>query len=416
MVFKRNIVIPLMILSIYCSVQTSMAIFATNLFWPFDINLRPPRWECEPVQLTGWVEAGVKSIGFDPHGHEVNIMQIWNPTQDGIAMLKGFPADSAITKFLNSLGNPDDNGIDGHFRVTGDIKPIVVGFAGRYHFPYDVTLGIYVPVYSMKFNHVKFQDLTQNVLIKDEFSSKFFEVVKGLDPSLNLQGWHKTGLGDIFIGADWLRTFPQGKPILRDVTLNVRAAFNLPTGVKKNEDDILFIPFGFDGSVGLVFGGGIVLNWLDLFRGGLDIEFIELFGNTRMRRIKVQEDQTDFLFLAKTEAHKDFGFTQRFNLFFEAYRFFHGLSLRMTYQFWQKGDDKLALCSNEFSNTIANTAESLQEWTMHQLIVALNYDFQTDLSCDAPLKPQLSLFYKFPFNGSRALMFYTVGGTVSFSF
>lgn len=396
-------------------------IFAINLFRPWDINLRPPRWCGENLQWTNWFEIGVKSRGID-HNDFVNEMQIWTPKQDALAMLSGFDSSSDISKYLkNVLMDPEDNGIRGNFIVTGDFKARAFGFSARYHLPYYFTVGLYVPFYSMHLTNVNFCDLTQDLTqedidVKKNLTSKLPEVIKMFDPSLDLTGWSKLGFGDTTLMAEWYRDFPQGKPILKNVALNARMGLNIPTGVKKDEDEILFVPFGCDGAVGLIFGGGINLNWYDAVRGGIDIEFVHLFGNTRNRRIKVDPGQTEFLLLAKTPTHKDFGFTQRFNLYLEAWRIYRGLSGRITYQFWKKGNDTLTLCTNIFPNAIPNSAQSIQEWTIHQFIFQLAYDLQCDLSEKEWFKPQVSLFYKLPFNGQRAIVNNTVGATFTLNF
>ncbi len=353
-------------------------------------------------------------------------MKIWTHTQNTIEIMEGFGPASSISQFLqNNLMNAQDNGIRGHFRTTGDFKAKAFGLNGRYHLPHNLTLGLYLPVYDMRLRNVCFEDLTpgtspEDIKVREQLTSRLQEVVNMFDPSLNLGGWSKTGFGDLTLLAEWHRYFPQGKPILKNVSLAARLGVMVPTGVKTDENDILFVPFGCDGSVGMVFGGGIDLTW-DMpwfltFRWGLDIEFIQLFGNTRNRRIKVQQNQTEFLLLAKVPVHKDYGFTQRFNLFLEAYRVWRGLSGRATYQFWKHSEDTLTLCTNEFSNAIANTAQSLQQWTMHQAIFELSYDFQCDVPEWSLFKPQFSVFYKVPFNGERSLLLNTIGATFSLNF
>ena len=163
-------------------------------------------------------------------------------------------------------------------------------------------------------------------------------------------------------------------------------------------------------------GGGIKLTWWDLIRGGIDLEFLQLFGNTRTYRIKVQEDQTDFLLLAKIRAHKEFGFTQRYNLCLETCPLVRGFSVGIAYEFWKHGRDKYDLLSEEYSAKMANTAISLQEWTMHQLIFKAWYDCSGDIGDRSWFKPQFFLFYKLPINGKRALMANIIGGQLTLSF
>lgn len=419
----KKIKIVTVILTIISCHQTFGTFFPINFFRPWDINLRPPRWCGTDLQLTGFYEGGIKSFGFNSENEAVNVMQIWSGTQDALAMLKGFPDGSKETIFLmETLEDPTDDGIRGNFKVTGDFNLFANAvLCSRYHVPHNIAIGVFLPILSMRLHNVKFTDLTQDFnaedsRVKEFLTDNFLTNVQQFDPMLNLRGWKKTGLGDVAIMGEWLEFFPQQKEYLKDVGLNVRAGITIPTGVKTNVDDILFVPFGFDGSWGLFFGGGIIFNWFDHIRAGVDFEFIVLFGDTRVRRIKTNIDQTEFLLLAKAPVHTEYGFTQRYNLFGEFYRIYHGLSASVIYQFWQHSDDKLALLTNEFSNQIANTAVSLQEWTIHQFIFKVDYDFQCDFDDTSRIKPQIQFFYKLPFNGKRALVVQTIGAGITLNF
>ena len=417
---KTKIIIFLMALSI--SYQ-ALGFFPINFFRPWDINLRPPEWCGAPLQFTGYYEYGLKANGFNSCNDSVNVMQLWNNTEDSLAMFKGFPENSAESLFFtNVLMNPQDDGIRGHFQVTGKFDlNASAALCFRYHIPHNITLAAFLPFYAMRLKNVEFKDLTQDItleddIVRDNLTDNFLQTIKQFDPELDLTGWKKSGIGDIVLMGEWLCYVPQAKQYLKNVGLNIRAGITLPTGVKTDINKILFVPFGFDGSLGLFFGGGIILNWFDHIRGGVDFEFLNLFGDDRTRRIKTQVDQTDFLLLAKTRVHTEYGFTQRYNLFGELYRAYRGLSASIIYQFWKHNDDKLALFSNAFSTQIANTAVHLQEWTIHQFIFKADYDFQYDLDDDALIKPQIEFFYKLPFNGKRALVVHTIGAGITFNF
>lgn len=428
--YRSSIVLAL--LGFYNAAQS---FFPLNLFVPWDINLRPPIWCDRRVQITGYLEHALKVQAFDGRHHRVSDMELWNPTvlinnvpgggQNALAMLAGYPEGSPETTFLmdpSQLDNPTDNGIRGHFKVTGDVKiPYNAGLATRFHLPYGFTLGFFCPWYSMSVENVAFHDLTQetteeDLRVRELLTSQLSQRVAEFDPTLNLNGWKRSGFGDFVILCEWMGDYPQQKPILKNVNINPRLGIIVPTGKRKNENDILSIPFGFDGATGLIFGGGINLNWLYHFKGGIDVEFINLFGSTRERRIKVDRLQTDFLLLQKAKTYIDYGFTQRFNLYLQAERWWQGLSSKITYQYWKHNEDKLFVLDNSFSSDIASTAASLQEWTIHEFIFILDYDFQVNLSNDTLLAPQLSFFAKVPFNGKRSLLATTVGGTFTLNF
>lgn len=400
-----------------------LGFFPINFFRPWDINLRPPEWCGAPLQLTGFYEGSVRTSGYSSTDSHVNALQIWTCSQDTLAMLKGFPENSPEAIYFNDhFASIQDDNVRGHLVFTGNLDLLAnTVLCARYHVPHNITVGFFLPVLSMKLKNVEFCDLTQNLNSDDEtvktfLTNNFLQVLNQFDPTLDLTGWKRTGVGDAAIMAEWLQCFPQNKEYLKNVGLNVRAGITIPTGLNSNIDQIFSVPFGFDGAWGIFFGGGVLLNWFNHIRGGVDFEFITLFGDNRTRRIKTQIDQTDFLLLAKTRTHLEYGFTQRYNLFLEAFQVYKGLSASVIYQYWKHGDDRLALYTNEFSEQIANSAVALQEWTIHQFIFKADYDFQCDISDCSWFKPHLQIFYKMPFNGTRSIGLHTVGFGLTFNF
>ena len=70
----------------------------------------------------------------------------------------------------------------------------------------------------------------------------------------------------------------------------------------------------------------------------------------------------------------------------------------------------------EFSAQIANTAQSLQDYTQHQIFVKANYDLQANLGSDRRIRPQIGFFGRFPFNGKRTTLASTLGVVLSVDF
>jgi len=265
--------------------NASAKFFGINVFRPWNINLRPDPWCGEPVQLTYFFERGIKSRGFNPDNKSVNVLQLYTPKQDGLAMLKGFPPNSPMSIFFNDvLRDPQDDGVRGNFILKGDFDLAASsGFAFRYHLPCDVIVGAFLPIYAMSLKNVRFIDCTlditeEDMRVKEDFTSKFKEVVRGFDPTLNLGGWERAGVGDLAFVGRWFRCFPQDKPYLKNVAVMMRAGLTIPTGLRENVDDIMSVAFGFDGSFGLFGNIGIWVNWFDHIRAGIN-NTLELANN-----------------------------------------------------------------------------------------------------------------------------------------
>ncbi len=63
---------------------------------------------------------------------------------------------------------------------------------------------------------------------------------------------------------------------------------------------------------------------------------------------------------------------------------------------------------------IINDAESVQEYTTHQFIFKLNYEFNQHESSGS--RPNLMLFGKYGFNGKRAILTSSVGLQFTYAF
>lgn len=400
----------------------SFSSFAMNLLLrPYDTLVRPEIYLDHCYEFSMWAERGVgPAKGFNEDGQAVNVLSLWSPDQDALAMLNGFPDDSPITALRLALDAIDD-GTRGHIFFDGKLRLDFGGaIGGRWYFLPHAWITAYLPVYKAQLTDVTQMDLTQmltasDIRVKNLLTNNLSNVLSDFSDGLALSGWRRTGLGDLNTMVEWLFDFPQERPLLKNVTLDGRVGFTWPTGLKSDPDKLFAFPYGFDGAVGILYGGGLDVMLSYCFKAGFDVQLLSLFGNTRERRIRTATDQTDLLLLAKAPAYKDFGLIQRFNLYVQAYHFYRGFSFLAGYQFLKKGQDRLELETCAFNNEIANTAASLEEWIVHSVECNLHYDVNADCP-DAWIAPQISLFARLPFGGKRAAAFKTVGLMIAFDF
>jgi len=398
---------------------------AMNFLRPYDSNIDPLYVNGYQGQCWGFslfAERGVHDAkAFNSDSNFTAPLRIWQCDQNALQMLDGFPDDSPIGK-LRMRVDANDDGTRGHFNVCGNLNSSFGGAVELYWFMIPhLSLTFYFPFYKMTLTDVIWQNLTKDVTIQDArvreyLTDDFFENVKELGDCLNLQGWSRTGLGDMVLMLAWLQSFEQERPMLKQVDIAGRLGINFPTGLPWDEDKLFAVPFGYDRAFGAFLGGGLSVLLGCYLKAGFDVELLHLFGNTRARRIKTSENQTELLLLQKTEAYKDFGLTQRFNLFIEAHEIYKTISFRLGYQFLKHGDDKLSIKTQQFSNQIANTAVSLEEYAMHQIIVNLHGDIGEYTADDSWFNPELSFYARLPFLGQRSALIASVGGTISFRF
>ena len=400
--------------------NSTRAMNIVNSMWPYDTSIRPTFNNERRWQLAFYGEGGFhKAKGFNDDGDSVNPLHIWNRQQNALAMLEGFPKESPISQLRSELLDCD-NGIRGRFNVCGEFQmPYNLAFAGRFFFAQDWSLGLYLPAFQMKLKDINFQDLTPNVdnldkLVHRLLTDNLAENVQQLG-CLNLGPWTRSGVGDLVLLVDWFRDFYQNKPFLKCVRVNWRVGIGFPTGLRENENLLFAVPFGWDGAVSMPFGLGIDLTLGSHFKGGVDVQLTQIFGHTREHRIKTDRQQTELLLLQKTCAFIDSGLVQRFNLYVEMFNFMKGLSFSIYYQYLKRGENEIALKTQEFSTNIANTSPRLDSYTMHHMIPRFTYDFQMHLP-DARVRPELNLYARLPFNGRNVALVPMIGAIFSVDF
>lgn len=399
---------------------SAQAMNIVNSMWPYDTSIRPTFNNERTWQLAFYGEGGYHNAkGFNNDGDRVNPLQIWNKQQNALAMLEGFPKESPISQLRAELLD-SDNGIRGRFNVCGELQmPYNLAFAARYFFADDWSLGLYLPAYQMRLKDVHFQDLTPNIdnldkLVHRLLTDNLAENVQQLG-NLDIGGWKRSGVGDLVVLIDWFRDFYQNKPFLKCVRVNWRIGLGFPTGLRENEHLIFAVPFGWDGAVSMPFGLGIDLTLGSHFKGGVDVQLTQIFGHTRQHRIKTDLQQTELLLLQKTCAFIDSGLVQRFNLYIEMFNFFKGLSFSIYYQYLKRGEDEIALRTQEFSTNIANTSQRLDSYTMHHIIPRFTYDFGVH-NPEGRIRPELNVYARIPFNGRNVALVPMVGIVASLDF
>lgn len=397
------------------------ATFGMNLLRPYDSLIRPMYSNNYPWQTSVWAEFGISDKGYNYDNHSVNALRIWHDDQNALAMLNGFDVDSTIGQKRVAIDASDD-GVRGHFCVDGDLKNRFSGMLGlRSFFKNTWSLSAYLPLYAMELDNVCFIDQTkdvsaEDVRVKELLTDDFFANVCELGDGYDLSGWKRHGVGDLTVMLEWFADFAQAKPLLKNVRVNWRLGLGLPTGLRQDEDKLFAIPFGYDGAVSLPFGVGLDLHSAFYVRAGFDVQLTHVFGNTRTRRVKTSEGQTDLLLLEKLEVYKDYGLTQQFNLYGQLYRIAKGFSFMLGYQFLKHGADSIALCPGaNISGAVANSAASLKEWTLHQFVVRADYEAGVHLD-DPSIYPRISLFAQIPFNGKRVAATRNLGLTLSLDF
>lgn len=393
------------------------SIHAMNRLDQYDYYVRPIHHKGYTWQPAVLLEAGLgPATAYGCSGTSSNALQLWQPKQDAVAMLLGFPVSSCVGQKILGLQESELDIINRMGKTTfcGHLHLNAAGSLGLfYHFCSNWLVALYAPFFSMRLSDVfiKGEDPTLTDADVNEFKSIVWQL-----GNLSLNDWHRSGMGDTTFLVGWYNDFPQNKQFLKNVYINWRVGLEFPTGRRSDEHKLMAISYGEDGAWAVPFGLGMELTFGTSFKAGFDAQLKHTFDHTHARRIKTDKLQSDLLLLQTLAVHKDSGLTQRFDLYVEWYRMIKGLSCTFGYEFLKHGDDVIALETNTFSSEIANTARSLHESTGHQMILTFVYDFSVHPRLIQWGLPTVELFARLPFNGHYAVLSKTIGLGLSLEF
>jgi len=403
-----------------------------NFFAPYDPNLRLAVAPKAPFKVGLNTEFGSTHVGRNLDHNKRNILQLYDCTQSTIAMVM-MPGCEIRDKLPISLpaltswaGAPTDDGFRGRIVMNGEFSQVdatvYVNYLIRQRVvPGDLSISGYLPVRSVTVDDIKFCDLTRKNTEADLDISAFLAGFTNFKNSLktvanlDLNSVKTTGLGDLLFMLDWQNDYRQDKEFLKNVTMFAKIGLSFPTGVKKNEDRAFSVALGNDGAVGMPIGIGMELDFVHKITAGIDVDFLILFDESRIRRLKTDPRQTEFLLLNKGRSTKDHGLTWKFNLFLQALHVARGFSAKVAYEYVKHDDDRLTAKSDAFNHAVINSAKTLEEWNMHHFIFNVSYDFFKE-SGKPGLQPQISFFYKLPVTGKGIIQPHTFGGQLAFNF
>jgi hypothetical protein len=393
-----------------------------NLFKPYDMMIRPYADYTECIQSYVTAEFGVGAAqAWNSEGKTSSPLTIWQNKQCGLEMLEGFPAQSKPTELLTSINaNAADD--RGKLCINADVHLDIAG-AGvfRYFFLNELAVSVYLPFYRYRLTDLCIIDLTarnnppspQDFRVQTQLTDPtvFVPVVQEIG-CFNIQTWERTGLGDITFFVDWQRIFPQAKPVLTAVMVAARLGLSAPSGKHEDTDLLFAFPFGNNGSWSIPFGFTLETTFINYIYAGFDIELTQIFGRSNAERIMTAHNQTDLILLQKGQMYRDPGIEQQYSVFFGLKNLPEGLNFRAVYQYRKHGNDVISPFDNCVNGAIASEALSLEESTLHQAIIRLDYDFSAIME-DPCVAPQLELFARIPFNGKRSVGNTTLGFAIT---
>lgn len=229
--------------------SSCFCVFApSNTFPPYDPNVRLPKCPNMHIHFGATAEYGQDDSARDYGGDKHNVLKIYDHFQDAATMLKSPSAEnqSAVTEVYNNM----------YAAFGGQLLTAPVSLEGKYR-EFDLTLfgkytvknfiegdlniGVHLPVCWRRIDGIKYKDLSSETLpmVPYDFQqnyTKTFEIFKTQMKklgNLDFGEFDKSGVGDLVVLLEWLRSFKQNKEALKNVDLFLRLGISCPTAQKK---------------------------------------------------------------------------------------------------------------------------------------------------------------------------------------
>jgi hypothetical protein len=433
-----------------CALILTHTMHASNplgMFVPYDINIRLKKpatgnFQCnilgeKSYNVQGYAtnDCGYNILGFSPTNKEdetflVNVLQIYEPIQNVVSMYQGFDNAGSIvqtlhtpfTQLLESIAGGPGGGVsnlqNGIYSPSATMSCGQIALGATYGLGQGFYISAFIPYCFARLSDIEWKYAGSSVLfanaqIQQQLINNFTQDSLTYF-NLNVGNWRQQGFGDVTFIAEWQRDFMQRRPVLNNVQVNARMGISIPTGVKANESVIMPVSFGADGAISVPFGAGLGFSLGRIAECGFSGQFWCYLSNQKARRVKSFPTQTSLLFPIITQTYKEFSVLQNFNLYLQFYTLNKRLSAKGLYQHWRKQKDTIFALDNSLDFAVINSALSLEECTRHQFSI---FGIYSPLKGDfSRIIPQLEIFWKGSFGGTRAATASTYGAQFALIF
>lgn len=213
--------------------------------------------------------------------------------------------------------------------------------------------------------------------------------------------YHHSLLGDVTILGGWTNN-TETSEIFDFFDTSVRLGVIVPTSKQKDTTSAFAIAPGYNGHVGIPIIATTAWGLYDWLTIGAHAKGVYFLKDNSFQRIHTNKEETGYLTLQRTSTRESLGNIWNMGTFLKADHIIRGFSLQCNYNYTMQEKTELELFDTTlFSNTIVNTHEMLQKWSMHELQCALEYDFAQD---GQKFNPHVKVFYAQTIKGSRCYL------------
>lgn len=368
-----------------------------------------------------WFASGKTHRGRNSCKEETNILNIYGD-ENIKELLHGAPesvVDKSPDSILNNLWQKKTGDNFGKIKFSGKFTASQAVIDWQQNFVNGFFAEVYIPFIKLEITDFTFTDLSNASNSREANFSKWKNYEIKLKENLKsygicLKDTKNTGLGDITLLGGFSYSYCDTEYIdFIDATL--KGGVLLPTGKKRNINDVFSLPTGYDGHFGapVYFNSSLGLyEWITI--GGY-FSAILFADRTEKIGMKTSREQNGFIKVTQGKADIHLGTIWTAGAFFKAEHFLNGgLSLTLAYRFDKQEKTTLMPCDlKTFNYKIVNSDILLDSWNMHTINFIIDYDFSTQY---CPNLPHVQLFIDIPVGGKRIFKTTMTGFTLGIDY
>ena len=418
------------------------AVYHSNAEVPFDAHIKKASGS-HLIKFGAELEYGFEGAkGFDGDSNTVSAAQIYSPLESARNMLidpnlkQVFPTSGySATDFPDGLdwslwGQPAGLGAAwGDMSVTAKQRQSALTLWGRVVIDYGVIpgqffLGMALPFRCVKTSDVTWTDLTdatadgaRNPILISHLTSKLSSYVKAVG-NLDINDYTKRCIGDAEVYFGWSNSFARGEGAVRKVDVHASIGVSVPTGRQRNYDYAFSVPFGNDGSWGIPVRFGSDVNLGEDLKIGSSLDLMWLSSKTKVRRLKTDASQSDYLVLTTGKVKTKPGMTLKLNSH-ATYRLSESCKFSLAHNYVRHEKDVLSCAPDGYDVAVINSLQSLKSWSSQDVTVKAHFEGHygsTEEDDRDGNEVSFNLFYTLPLSGTRIVKNNIVGAELYFAF
>jgi hypothetical protein len=415
------------IIFLLCLILKTCPIQHTNFFTPYEFLLDINRLLVENKKCS-WQFSLRGEYGFNFRGYPIDTKDLFlqnyncNTIKSNVAQYLNF-YESDFAPFLGNETLSNNGQFSQQFTpYTASTAAQLLMFNGElalqsltasteFWITPHLKISYYLPFYNLQMKTLSHTSDQKNKFFENAICTDIYDVYKNYG-SLT-KPYQVTGLGDSEVLISWQHYFYENRDFISGVFTSLRAGLYLPTGMHKDiyTETFLKLPLGYDSSWGIPFGGSIEIDIGCYGGAGISADCITFFPKLMNRMIKTDMRQTDMLTINQSLSLLNTGFKESFAAYLIGHDLNRTFLTTLAYQYNKQNESDIILCDTTFSNLIAQTADILESWTNHNIILILAGDNTIGHNSIG-----YQGFIKWGFSGCRSIVCNSVGLQINFLF